>query len=121
MPEPSPEHAPIMLKLSKEILKAFPTASVFHWHVLIEEKTGKPGPYITMLLDKKGGRLEDGSENSKENKIVRKYGEQLGWDSDERDASYVFSVKDAREITDVEGHGVLDPKYKKHPGLEMFA
>ena len=43
-----------------------------------------------------------------------------GWARPERDAYYVFSVKDAREITDIEGNGVFDPGYENHPGLEWL-
>ncbi|MCU1531588.1 MAG: hypothetical protein JWO49_1159 [Arthrobacter sp.] len=37
MPAPSDEHAPVLRDMSDELLKAFPTASVFTWHVLDDD------------------------------------------------------------------------------------
>ncbi|WP_336712225.1 hypothetical protein [Arthrobacter sp. USHLN218] len=127
MPDPNREHAQIMRDLSMQMLTTFPTASVFHWQVVEDPKTDEPHAYITMLLDHEGGRLDElfppGNVDwtgYAEQQIVRRYERQLGWASNERDASYVFSVKDAREITDTEGTCTMDPGYENHPGLEWL-
>jgi len=117
-----------MRDLSMQMLTAFPSASVFHWHVIEDPKTDEPHAYITMLLDGTGGRLDGLLPQAEaewmeyaEQQIVRKYERQLGWASFDRDASYVFSVKDCREITDIEGNCTFDPGYENHPGLEWLA
>jgi len=127
VPDPNREHAQIMRDLSMQMLTTFPTASVFHWHVVEDPKTDEQHAYITMLLDHEGGRLDELFPPGKvdwmdyaEQQIVRRYERQLGWACNERDASYVFSVKDAREITDPEGTCTIDPGYENHPGLEWF-
>lgn len=127
MPEPTGEHAPIMRELSIQMQAAFPTSSVFHWHVVEDPTTDEPHAYITMLLDGTGIRLDGLHPQSHmnwmdytEQQIVRRYERLLGWACSERDASYLFSIRDAREITDAAGTCTLDPGYENHPGLEWL-
>lgn len=124
MPQPSTEHAPIMRQLADEMRQAFPTASVFAWAVIDDRPVDGRAlhSYISMLLTKTGDRLEGGMLNSPENIILRKYDQALGWDvRDEPGIGYVFSVTEAREVTDIEGTGTLDADYVEHPGLEYLS
>lgn len=132
MPQPSPEHAPIMRKMSDEILEKFPDASVFQWHVLDPDmflnfdkppafaNLDRPRAYVAVLLDKDGERIGNESLDAPENLIVARYEDDLGWSGREEGIGYVYSVTEAREITDIEGTGTLDPDFEDHPGLEMF-
>lgn len=124
MPAPSAEHAPILREMSDELLKAFPTASVFTWHVLEAgdlHKLDSPQVYIDSMHDDAGewigGEMLDGPENL----IVAKYQERLGWSGREDGIGFAYSVKEAKEITDLEGTGTLDPEFEGRPGLETFS
>jgi hypothetical protein len=124
MPVPSTEHGTLMRDMSEEILKTFPTASVFVWHVLIDW-AGKPldGPqvYISGMYDSDGEWIGGESLVSAENLIVARYQDRLGWVQREEGVGHAYSVKQAREITDVEGTGTLDAEFVSHPGLDMFS
>lgn len=124
MPTPSAEHAPIMRQMSDELLKAVSAASVLTWHVLDEGPVlglDRPRVYIAAMVDSSGtdiGHIE--SLDSVENKIVARYEDQLGWSARDEGIAYAYSVTEAREITDVEGTGTLDPDFADHPGLFQF-
>jgi hypothetical protein len=117
MPAPSPEHAPILQKMSKEIMKASPKASFFTWHVLDE---AKPQVYIASVHDAVGEWIGGESLDGAENRIVAKYQDKLGWSGREDGLRFAFSIADAKEITDPEGTGTLDPEFEGRPGLESF-
>ena len=124
MPAPSAEHAPILREMSQEILKVSPRASFFTWHVLEAGdmfKLDSPQAYITAVHDDSGewvgGEMLDGPENL----VVAKYQERLGWSAREEGIGFAFSVKEAKEITDLEGTGTLDPEFEGRPGLERFS
>jgi hypothetical protein len=124
MPAPSDEHAPILQEMSAELLKVEPRASFFTWHVLeswILKKFDSPRVYITAMFDDAGewigGEMIDGPENL----VVAKYQDQLGWSAREEGLGFAYSVKEAKEITDLEGTGTLDPEFEGRPGLEMFS
>lgn len=117
MPAPSSEHAPILKKMSEEILKVSPKASFFTWHVLDE---GTPRVYIASVHDSAGEWIGGESFSGAENRIVAKYQDELGWSAREDGLRFAFSVADAKEITDVEGTGDLDPEFAGRPGLESF-
>ena len=124
MPAPSAEHAPILRKMCEEIRKAKPKASFFTWHVL--EAGGihnlkAPQAYITAIYDEAGEWIGGESLSDPVNKVVAKYQERLGWSDREEGIAFAFSVKEAREITDLEGTGTLDPEFEGRPGLEMFS
>ena len=123
MPAPSSEHAPIMRQMSDELLKANPAASVIAWHVLDHDgfrPLDPPRVYIATMVDSTGTDIGRESLDSMENKIVARYEHQLGWSEREAGLAYAYSVKDAREITDAEGTGTLDPDFADHPGLWQF-
>lgn len=124
MPAPSPEHAPILREMSVEILKAEPNASFFTWHVLESWVTTKfefPRVYITAIYDDAGQWIGGESFEEPANKVVAKYQERLGWQSREEGIAFAYSVKEAREITDLQGNGTLDPDFEGRAGLEMFS
>jgi hypothetical protein len=123
MPAPSAEHAPIMRQMSDELLQAQPAASVFSWHVL------GPGPifgldrprvYVATMVDAAGTPIGGESLDSPENKIVARYEDQLGWSARDDGTAFAYSVTEAREITDVDGTGTLDPDFADHRGLFQF-
>lgn len=123
MPAPSTEHAPILREMSAEILKVSPKASFFTWHVLEAGgpwKLQAPQAYVTAVFDDSGewigGEMLDGPENQ----VVARYQEQLGWSAREEGIGFAYSVKESKEITDLEGTGTLDPEFEGRPGLEMF-
>lgn len=117
MPVPSPAHAPVLKKMSQEILKASPKACFFTWHVLDE---GGPKVYIDSVHDEAGDWIGGESFSGAENRIVAKYQDELGWSGREDDIRFAFSVSEAKEITDLEGNGTLDPEFEGRPGLESF-
>jgi hypothetical protein len=84
------------------------------------KKLPSPQVYVSMLLDGDGERIGEERLTSEENLIVARYQEQLGWTQREVGIGYAYSVKHAREITDLEGTGTLDPDFEDHPGLELF-
>jgi hypothetical protein len=53
--------------------------------------------------------------DSPENQIVAKYHEKLGWSARDEGIGYAYSVKEAREITDIEGTGTLVPEFEGRP------
>lgn len=123
MPVPSVEHLPIMREMSEELLKRSPTASVFTWHVLTDwagKALDGPQVYISVMYESDGERIGEERLDSAENLIVARYQDRLGWAQREEGLGYAYSVKQAREITDVEGTGTLDPDFAAHPGLEWF-
>ena len=123
MPAPSPEHAPILREMSAELLKASPKASFFTWHVLEPDAFNKlktPHVYVTAVHDDAGRWIAGEMLNGRENRIVAKYQEQLGWSAREEGIGFAYSIKEAREITDLEGTGTLDPDFAWRAGLEMF-
>jgi hypothetical protein len=124
MPAPSAEHAPILREMSEEILEVKPKASFFSWHVLEHDgfkQLKSPQVYITAIHDDAGQWIGGESLSDPANKIVAKYQERLGWQSREEGIGFAYSVKEAREITDLEGTGTLDPDFEGRPGLEMFS
>jgi hypothetical protein len=125
MPEPTVDHAPILKKMSEEILKASPKASHFVWHVLDGQERSMgghttPQVYITAVHDAAGNWISGESLKTPENRIVAKYQDELGWTSREDGLAFAFSVTEAKEITDLEGTGTLDPEFEGRPGLEIF-
>lgn len=118
MPEPTADEAPILKKMSAEILKASPKASYFAWHVVDE---GTPRVYIDSVHDAAGKWISGESFSAAENRVVAKYQDKLGWSGREDGLAFAFSVADAKEITDLEGTGTLDPEFEGRPGLEMFS
>lgn len=105
MPAPSAEHAPVLGKMSAELLKASPKAPFFTWHVL--EAGGPwnlktPQAYITAIIDDAGNWIGGESLEKPENRIVAKYQEQLGWSAREERIGFAYSIKEAREITDLD-------------------
>lgn len=124
MPAPSAEHAPILREMSDEILKVEPKASFFSWHVLEEggfQKLESPQVYITAIYDDAGQWIGGESLQDPANKVVAKYQKQLGWSDREERIAFAYSVKEAKEITDLGGTGTLDPEFEGRPGLEMFS
>lgn len=117
MPVPAPAQALLMKKMSQEILKASPKASIFTWHVIDE---GEPSVYLSSVLDAKGNQIGGESFDSPENRIVAKYQDKLGWSKREDGLAFAYSVEAAQEITDADGTGSLDPEFEGRPGLEMF-
>lgn len=123
MPQPSAEHEPIMREMSDEILKVLPGADVFAWVVLDPKwhtELGRPRVYITSLHNRDGEWIGGESLDSPENRIVTRYEDRLGWAQREEGVGFAYSVREAREITDVEGSGMLDTDFAEHPGLEIF-
>lgn len=123
MPVPSAAHAPLMREMSDELLKKHPAASVFTWVVLDHDgfkALPTPQVYIQSLLESDGEPIGGESLTSAENRIVAGYQEQLGWTQREDGIQFAYSVKQAKEITDAEGTGMLDPDFADHPGLEVF-
>ncbi|MHA7300433.1 hypothetical protein [Pseudarthrobacter sp. MDT1-22] len=123
MPVPSTEFAPLMREMSEMLLKGFPTASVFAWHVLTDwggQTLDRPQVYISGMYDGDGEWIGGESLGSAENLIVARYQDRLGWAQREEGIGHAYSVKQAREITDVDGTGTLDPEFAAHPGLESF-
>lgn len=123
MPAPSPEHAPILREMSAEILKVSPKASFFTWHVLEAGgpwKLKTPQAYVTAVFDDSGNWISGEMLDGPENQVVARYQEQLGWSAREERIGFAYSVKEAKEITDLEGTGTLDPEFLGRPGLEMF-
>ncbi|POH75177.1 hypothetical protein [Arthrobacter glacialis] len=117
MPVPSREHAPILRKLPKEIRNVSPKLSFFTWHVLDE---GGPQVYIDSVHHAAGNRGGGESFDGAENRIVAKGQIRLGWSDREDGIGFAFSVADAKEITDLEGTGTLDPEFEGRPGLESY-
>jgi hypothetical protein len=123
MPAPSAEHAPLMREMSDELLKELPSASVLTWHVMEHDgfkALPTPQVYIAQLLAKDGTRIGGESLSSPENRIVARYQDRLGWTQREDGLSFAYSIKEAKEITDTEGMGMLDAGFADHPGLESF-
>jgi hypothetical protein len=120
MPTPSAEHAPTMRQMSDEILKVFPTASVFAWKVMHRYTIwpmDRPHVYVLAMHDADGEWIGGEQLNSPENQIVARYEDVLDWSSREEGLAFAYSVTEAREITDVEGMGTLDSGFEGHPGL----
>ena len=123
MPVPSVEHAPLMRKMSAELLKKYPAASVLTWTVLDHDGLkALPAPqvYVASLLDSDGEWLGGESLSSAENRVVARYQEGLGWTQREEGLRFAYSVKQAKESTDAEGMGLPDAEFADHPGLESF-
>lgn len=123
MPAPSIEDTPILRKMSDELLKALPKASFFTWHVLAADamfKLDSPQVYVVSVHDEAGEWIAGEMLEGKENRIVAKYQEQLGWSAREEGLAFGYSIKEAKEITDIEGTGMLDPEFDGRPGLERF-
>jgi hypothetical protein len=113
--------------MSQEILEASPKASFFTWHVLDEQAArglggeSTPQVYITAVHDSAGNWIDGESLKGPENRVVAKYQEELGWSAREEGIRFAFSVTEAKEITDLEGTGTLDPEFEGRPGLESFS
>ncbi len=52
--------------------------------------------------------------------MVAKYQDQLSCSGRENGLRFAFSVEKAKEITDLEDSGTLDPEFEGRPGLESF-
>lgn len=120
MPTPSAEHAPVMRQMSDEILKVFPTASVFAWKVMHHysvKPLDRPHVYGLAMHGVDGEWIGGEQLDSPENQIVARYEDALDWSSREEDIAFAYSVSEAREVTDVEGTGTLDSGFEVHPGL----
>jgi hypothetical protein len=107
---PSREHALIMREMSDEILQVSPKASFFAWHVLDHDgfrPLDPPQVYVDSIHDDAGEWVGGEMLDSPENQIVAKYQEKLGWSARDEGIGYAYSVKEAREITDIEGTGHL--------------
>jgi hypothetical protein len=123
MPAPSAEHSPILRQMSDELLKASPKASFFTWHVLeAGEVHGLDSPqvYVTAVHNDAGEWVGGEMLNGPENRIVAKYQKILGWSAREEGIRFAYSINEARETTDLEGTGTLDPDFEGRPGLESF-
>lgn len=124
MPAPSPEHAPILREMSTELRKVSPRAFIFTWHVLGHDgfkELQSPQVYLTAVHDEAGEWIGGERLEGPENQVVAKYQERLGWSARDEGIGFAYSVKEAKEITDLEGTGTLDPEFEGHPGLEMFS
>lgn len=124
MPAPSAEHAPLLREMSAELLKISPMASHFSWVVLEHDgfkQLEPPQVYITGIHDDAGEWVGGEMLDCPENRIVAKYQERLGWSAREAGIGFAYSIKEAREITDLEGTGTLDPDFEGRAGLEMFS
>jgi hypothetical protein len=101
-----------MREMSDQILKKYPTASIFTWHVLDHDgfKALKPPRvYISEMYSVDGQRIDEESFDSESNRIVAQYEERLEWTQREEGLQHAYSVTEARDVT--------DENFEAHPGF----
>jgi hypothetical protein len=98
--------------LADDILKVWPTASLFDWD-------NKSGPDANMLIDAEGNDLlPDMEDAEKLQDIVDRHARGLGWHEADPEAAYFFSVAEARTVSDGDD-GVFVPGFK-HANWEFL-